>query len=143
MTLGVSASDLYQWFEKHGNTCVKQTTMAVLIDVRGKAYFGFNECASPQSSCPRGHSPTGVGYDLCKEVCKQESHAEIAAVRAAGPSAHGGVLYLYGHTYVCQNCLRTMMNAGVVAYLCFSRKENEWQPVTPTYQLVPKAFPTS
>jgi deoxycytidylate deaminase len=143
MSLAVSASDLYQWFERHGSACAKRTAMAVLLDVRGKAHFGFNGCASPQPSCPRGHATVGVGRDLCKEICKQGPHAEVAAVHAAGPDARGGVLYLYGHTHICQSCIRTLVLAGVVAYLCLMRKENEWQPVTPAYQPVPKVFPTS
>jgi hypothetical protein len=143
MSLAVSASDLYQWFERHGSACAKRTAMAVLLDVRGKAHFGFNGCASPQPSCPRGHATVGVGRDLCKEICKQGPHAEVAAVHAAAPTLAAVSSTLWPHPHLPGAVSAPWCLPGSWPTFCLMRKENEWQPVTPAYQPVPKVFPTS
>jgi deoxycytidylate deaminase len=57
--------------------------------------------------------PTGEGYEMCKNICKQTSHAEVAAIKAAGKWAAGGRLYLEGHTYACRDCAAAMVVAGI------------------------------
>jgi deoxycytidylate deaminase len=93
--------------------CVKQSVMATIIAVDGSRYIGTNHCMRPQATCPRASMPTGVGYELCKEVCQQEGHAEVNAVRIAGEKTRGATLYLEGHTYACDNCIATATAAGI------------------------------
>jgi len=93
-------------------TCAKQVVTAV-VENEGRRWEGSNACRFPQARCPRGGMATGEGYELCRDVCGQDGHAEIAALRAAGDGARGSVLTLHGHTYCCDACLRAMSDAGV------------------------------
>jgi deoxycytidylate deaminase len=87
--------------------CAKQTTIAV-IENNGRYWIGSNWCENAQAECPRKDMPTGEGYELCKDVCKQHSHAEVDACLNARENAIGGTLYLLGHTYCCDNCKSVM-----------------------------------
>jgi deoxycytidylate deaminase len=65
--------------------------------------------------CPREaqNMKTGEGYELCKSECGQLHHAEIDACLKAGDRARGGVLYLIGHEYCCNECQQVMMEHGI------------------------------
>lgn len=93
--------------------CAKQVVVATVIALNGERYIGTNHCMKPQATCPRAGMPTGVGYELCKSICEQDAHAEVNAVRLAGPDAVGATLYLEGHTYACQACQVASVSAGV------------------------------
>lgn len=90
--------------------CAKQIVIAIIVK-GNQFWFGYNECNNPQLKCPRKGLPTGQGYELCKSVCGQESHAEIQAIKHAGKNASGGVMYLIGHTYCCDDCLKEIKSA--------------------------------
>ena len=92
--------------------CVKQTTVAIIIN-NGYFWVGTNECLNAQKKCPRKDLPTGVGYELCKSICKQVGHAEVNACKKSGKNAKGGTLYLIGHTYCCDNCKKIMLDYGI------------------------------
>jgi deoxycytidylate deaminase len=93
--------------------CAKQTVTATIIASNGERFVGANDCRNPQTVCPRADMPTGIGYHLCKEVCQQISHAEIAALSLAGEKALGGVMYLDGHVYLCAPCEDAATKAGI------------------------------
>lgn len=57
--------------------------------------------------------PTGVGYELCISVCGQNGHAEVDAIRKAGRHANGGIMFLFGHSYVCRDCMKAANDAGL------------------------------
>ena len=92
--------------------CAKQDTIAIITN-GNKAYIGSNWCATPKTECPRKDLPTGVGYDMCKNICGQDSHAEVDACRKAGDNANSATLYLIGHTYCCDNCKKVMDDFGI------------------------------
>lgn len=94
--------------------CCRQHVKATVIATDGRRHVGTNYCGTPQPACPRDGMPTGVGYHLCREVCRQPAHAEINAVLAAGLAARGAVLYLEGHFYACEPCKEFCAAAGVV-----------------------------
>lgn len=94
------------------NRCAKQDTIAILKQ-GNRVWIGSNWCECPQATCPRADMPSGVGYELCHDVCKQSGHAEVDACRKAGAEAKGATLYLIGHTYCCDNCKRVMAEHGV------------------------------
>lgn len=94
--------------------CAKQTVTATIVDLSGLRHVGTNYCLNPQTTCPRGDMPTGVGYHLCKEICQQVGHAEPVAIAAAGAAARGATLYLEGHTYACDSCKGVAHAAGIV-----------------------------
>ncbi len=86
--------------------CVKQDVLATLVCKNGDVIVGTNRCLSPQPVCPRDKlgMKTGEGYHLCQDVCHQVSHAEVDAITLAGDRAKGGIIYLDGHSYACNNC---------------------------------------
>ena len=96
-------------------TCAKQIVKAEIITTDGESFKGENSCKNPQEVCPRdieGYA-SGEGYHLCKEVCEQESHAEIDAISKAGDKCEGATLYLTGHTYACDSCKGTAGAVGI------------------------------
>lgn len=68
---------------------------------------GTNEHKTP---CKREGYPSGEGYELC-EWCQPSNHAEANALRNV--DAKGAHLYLFGHTYACEACLKETRIAGV------------------------------
>ena len=94
--------------------CAKQTVTATIVTPDGRRFVGTNHVRNPQSVCPRADLPTGVGYELCRDVCGQAGHAEIDAIAKAGDDARGGILYLEGHTYACEPCKAAARKAGIV-----------------------------
>lgn len=104
-------------------TCAKQVVTARIIGRDGHTYTGTNACRRPQAVCPRGDRPSGSGYDLCRDVCEQEGHAEVMAIKAAGDQAEGGTLYLDGHRAVCPDCQRACDAAGIAQIHVLPSKE--------------------
>jgi len=92
--------------------CAKLTTVAI-IENKGEYWVSTNYCNNPQKTCPRKDLPTGVGYEMCKDICQQSAHAEVNVCRIAGDNAKGGILYLIGHTYCCDNCKKVMKEYGI------------------------------
>lgn len=88
--------------------CAKQTVTATLVTPDGSQYVGTNYCWTPQEVCPRGDLPSGVGYEMCKDICHQPAHAEVNAINLARRNhiwgARGSTIYLEGHTAPCSNC---------------------------------------
>lgn len=94
-------------------TCAKQVVEATITARNGRVYIGRNDCLNPQDVCPRGDMPSNVGYELCRDVCRQEGHAEVMAIRAAGDDAEGASLTLRGHIAVCPACMSACNAAGI------------------------------
>lgn len=95
-------------------TCAKQVVEATIVGRSGRVYVGRNDCASPQEVCPRRDMPSNVGYHLCRDVFRQEGHAEVMAIRAAGDDSCGGSLTLRGHITVCPSCMSACDAAWIV-----------------------------
>ena len=95
--------------------CAKQTVTATIVSAGGERFVATNHVLNPQQVCPRGGLPTGEGYHLCREVCRQPGHAEINALAKAGEAARVGTLYLQGHTYACDTCKAACHAAGIVS----------------------------
>lgn len=95
--------------------CVKQVVTATIITPDGRRYVGRNDCNNAQKTCPRADMPTGMGYELCRDICQQPGHAEIQALAAAGDAdLSESSLYLEGHTYVCAPCMQAVAARGVI-----------------------------
>lgn len=97
--------------------CVKQRVIATIITLSGERFVGENDCANPQSVCPRAGMATGEGYHLCTAVCQQTGHAEVNALKAAGRKAFGGSIYIQGHSYACEPCKHACAKAGIVSLI--------------------------
>jgi len=108
--------------------CLKQTTYAVIMKGGQLIATGSNAIHVDMGECPRitGGFPSGEGYEHCKETCKQKHHAEVAAciaAKAAGKETAGATLYLMGHTYCCDDCIKIMADHGIFeVVLCESGK---------------------
>lgn len=61
--------------------------------------------------------PSGMGYDLCINVCDQVGHAEIVALALAGIDAAGCTAYIEGRDYICTNCQAALFKAGVKSWV--------------------------
>lgn len=96
-------------------SCAKRQVTCIIVDGKGTAYIGRNDCKNPQESCPRF---PGEGYEKCRTICHQEDHAEIMALKAAGPAANGAVAHLYGISHYCEACQKSLFAAGVIALMC-------------------------
>lgn len=95
--------------------CAKQTVTAKLVCPDGTVFTDTNWCHNNVQKCPRevNHMESGQGYDLCRTVCRQEGHAEVNVCHKAEGHTQGAVLYLTGHTYVCDHCKAILAMHGV------------------------------
>lgn len=102
----VSISGLYE--------CAKQNVVAVLVTTTGRVFVGYNGIDKDVKECPRNGCASGTSYELCKSVCAQSFHAETAVCEIAGKEhTKDSIIYLYGHTYCCDNCIMVMREYGV------------------------------
>ena len=92
--------------------CKKQTCIAIIVK-DGRFWIGSNWVENEQLQCPRKDLPSGVGYEMCKNICNQPHHAEVDACINAGENAKDATLYLIGHTYCCDNCKKVMEEYGI------------------------------
>ena len=103
-------------------SCAKQLVIAIIVN-KGKFWVGSNYCFNEQEVCPRGDLPSGEGYEMCKEICEQPCHAEVEACESAGKKARDGTLYLIGHTFCCDNCMKVMKKHGIKEVLICDTNE--------------------
>jgi len=93
--------------------CAKLTVVAI-IEKNGEYWVGTNLCYKPQKKCPRRSMTSGSGYELCKNICEQPYHAEVAACHSAGSiNTQGATLYLIGHIYCCDDCKEIIKRYGI------------------------------
>lgn len=97
--------------------CAKQTVTATIVLPGGSRFVGTNHCYNAQQKCPRAGMPTGMGYELCRDICQQPGHAEVQALMCAALAGYtqldGGVCFIEGHTYACASCIEALRIAGV------------------------------
>lgn len=119
----MNISDTYSHIKKKaasepGLTCLKQSVVAMIVTKENVEIFGTNNIQNKIDVCPRieQNLKTGEGYHLCKDICNQNSHAEVTAINNAklkNINLLGSSLFLIGHTYCCDNCLSVMKENGV------------------------------
>ncbi|WP_368762050.1 hypothetical protein [Klebsiella pneumoniae] len=93
--------------------CLKAQVRATLVALDGRWFVGTNGVRVPQEVCPRAGSPHFTGYEACKDICRQESHAEVSAINLAGEAARGATIYLEGHFAPCPDCQAAADAAGI------------------------------
>ena len=93
--------------------CVKAQVRATLVALDGRWYVGTNGVSAPQKVCPRANAEHFTGYEACKEVCRQESHAEVSAINLAVDAARGATICQEGHFAPCPDCQSLADAAGV------------------------------
>lgn len=92
--------------------CAKRQVICVITTADGTKFRGENDCTNPQAACPR---LPGEGYEKCQSICQQAGHAEVEAVRVAGPAAQGASAELWGHYWMCEPCGRALREAGITS----------------------------
>ena len=92
--------------------CAKVIVVAV-IEKEGRYYVGSNWCHKPQKECPRKGMKSGEGYDLCRNICGQDNHAEEDAILKTGPNSKDSKMYILGHYYACKRCSDAAKEAGI------------------------------
>jgi len=93
--------------------CTRGVVKCTLVHPDGRRWEGENWVRNHQPVCPRGSLPSGVGYEMCRDICQQVGHAEVVAARAAGDNAAGCTAYVEGHTYACDDCKSVLASVGV------------------------------
>lgn len=104
-------------------TCAKKQVICCIGNQDGHTYFGSNSCDNPQLVCPR---LPGEGYDKCVSICRQESHAEVDALKLAlehCADLRGASAVIVGHTYSCKNCQEALYKAGIEWISCIDTVE--------------------
>lgn len=94
-------------------TCAKRHVECRITTQDGKTFWGDNSCSNPQKTCPRRK---GEGYAKCRNICDQEGHAEIVALKKAresGANLHNSHATVTGHNFVCSDCGQALANAGI------------------------------
>ena len=94
--------------------CKKQSVVAIIMKDNQIISIGTNYIRNKIKECPRKDMESGVGYELCKDICNQTSHAEVDACKKAGKKAKGATLYFIGHSYCCENCKKIMEEYGII-----------------------------
>lgn len=102
----------------NGFTCLKQPVYAIIINEQNEILIGSNNINNKIDICPRvlNNSKTGEDYHLCKEICNQNNHAEVDAINRGKDFEYdfkNSTLYLIGHTYCCDNCLKHIKEVGI------------------------------
>ena len=101
--------------------CRDKTIVAVLTHKpSGQKFYGTNGIKRDVGHCPRNQANDRInmGYDKCRNICKQEHHAEIAALLSAvrhvpNPPLNQCVIDVYGTHQVCNNCQLVLNKHGV------------------------------
>lgn len=104
------------WYGENEMTCKKQTVVFLIFNIENKIVsIGTNYCKNPQLVCPREimNCKTGEGYELCKNICNQEYHAEIDSINNLNNIDIPSFGLLIGHTYCCDNCLQKLNIVGI------------------------------
>lgn len=96
--------------------CLKQKVNAIIVTKENYIIFGTNNINNKIELCPRLNSKSGEDYHFCKEICNQNSHAEVDAINNAlkeNININESTLYLIGHTYCCNNCLENLKKYNI------------------------------
>lgn len=96
--------------------CVKPVAAVVIQD--GKIIgCGTNAIKNKRPDiCPIMTHGRGTAWNLCKEICGQEGHAEVMAIRDAlkrTEELKGASLYLDGHWWMCKPCWDEIIRVGI------------------------------
>ena len=101
--------------------CRDKTIVAVLTHKpTGQKFYGTNGIRRDAGYCARNESNHRIneGYHKCRKICRQEHHAEIAALLSVvrhvpNPPLHQCVIDVYGTYQVCNNCQMVLDRLGV------------------------------
>ena len=97
--------------------CRDRTIIAVIED-SGKFFIGTNGMMYDVGVCQRNEANHKInqGYHLCKNVCVQPEHAEVAAINKWKAEAvnKDPILHVFGAKRVCDDCRRYAKQNGIL-----------------------------
>lgn len=97
--------------------CLKQVVKASLVRDGEVVVVAFNDIANDDVvQCPRADRESGEDYLWCSQLCRQDGHAEIQAIKRAkylDINIRGCTLVLEGHSFICEECQKQLIEAGV------------------------------
>lgn len=113
----------------NGFSCLKQSVYAIIINEKKEIIVGSNNINNKVLECPRvtNNSKTGEDYHFCKEICNQNNHAEVDAIKKGIESNYNfndAILYLVGHTYCCENCLKEIDKVNIKNIVIIGNSNN-------------------
>lgn len=96
--------------------CRDRTIIAVIED-SGKFFIGTNGMMYDVGVCQRNevNHKINQGYHLCKNICVQPEHAEVAAINKWKVEAvnKDPILHVFGAKRVCDDCCRYAKQNGI------------------------------
>lgn len=114
-----------RWAER--SHCEKNQVAAIIVDPRDGYVIGrgVNGPTLPiPTTCPRLGVKTGERYELCRETCGRDTHAEVAALYDAYEHhtgtprpVEGCVMFVTGHDYICEACNKIGLKAGIERFV--------------------------
>lgn len=100
------------------SNCIRRQVGTIIIDKHRKIKAtGYNGVPTKVLSCKESGScyrmdnniPSGTQYETCRSI-----HAEQNAIIQAGEEkCRGGVMYIYGHDFICILCKRFIVQSGI------------------------------
>lgn len=112
------------------SSCLRTKVGAVIVKDRDVISTGYNGAPRPQpncleiGSCYRDNNAIQSGTQL--ENCRASgSHAESNAIALAAKNGHStkdAILYLYGHTKICNMCCGIIANSHIAQVIHLTDK---------------------
>jgi len=100
------------------SNCIRRQVGAIIVDPNKKIKAtGYNGVPSKVISCMEKGScyrmenniASGTQYETCRSI-----HAEQNAIIQAGEEkCRSGIMYVYGHDFICILCKRFIVQAGI------------------------------
>ena len=100
------------------SNCIRAQVGAIVVDQNKKIKAtGYNGVPTKVISCKDRNScyrienkiPSGTQYETCRSI-----HAEQNAIIQAGEEkTRDGIMYIYGHDFICILCKRFIVQSGI------------------------------
>ena len=100
------------------SNCIRAQVGAIVVDENKKIKAtGYNGVPTKVVSCHDRNScyrienniPSGTQYETCRSI-----HAEQNAIIQAGEEkTRDGIMYIYGHDFICILCKRFIVQSGI------------------------------
>lgn len=100
------------------SNCLRKQVGAIIVDQHKKIKAtGYNGTPCKVESCAEkkfcyriaNNIPSGTQYETCRSI-----HAEQNAIIQGGEEkCRGGIMYLWGHDFICILCKRFIVQAGI------------------------------
>lgn len=91
------------------SNCQKKKTSCLILKSGKVVTSHSNHCEPPNGKCQRLKTTTGKEYGLCNSTHAEQNCAKYMKEN----NLYGGVAFLYGHYYACEECVESLKSVGV------------------------------